>query len=265
MKQGTPEWLEFRKNHIGASDQTHLQMCAKWSMGWKKLWAIKTGRAREQAAGPHMLAGIEAEPRARSLYEAHVLIFEGVSATFNPHVVEHEFLSASLDGYSTTLNRIIEVKTPGAEDHETAVSNKIPAKYIPQLTQQSLLMGKIPVDYVSYRDDQIAIVTFKPTDEHYEAVLETAKKFWEFVITDTEPDRDYPSPLFSTRPKHSENSEALLEAKENCHLRNELDEIKAKLEASNERLLKLVPDSKAVIGPVEITTRAGIRSIRRAT
>jgi len=147
-------------------------------MGWKKLWAIKTGRAREQAAGPHMLAGIEAEPRARSLYEAHVLIFEGVSATFNPHVVEHEFLSASLDGYSTTLNRIIEVKTPGAEDHETAVSNKIPAKYIPQLTQQSLLMGKIPVDYVSYRDDQIAIVTFKPTDEHYEAVLETAKKFW---------------------------------------------------------------------------------------
>ena len=68
LTQGTQLWLDWRRKHVGASDQTHLHWAATWSIGWAALYDIKTGAAPETFQNPQMARGIKLEEEARLAY-----------------------------------------------------------------------------------------------------------------------------------------------------------------------------------------------------
>ena len=66
MQQGSKEWLDFRKNKIGASDMSSL-MGVGFSTPYK-IWQVKLGMVEIEKTAP-MIRGLEMEPTIRQEYE----------------------------------------------------------------------------------------------------------------------------------------------------------------------------------------------------
>ncbi len=264
MKQGSPEWLAWRRQHVGASDQTHLHRSASWGRGWAYLYDEKTSDApAAEAAGEAIQVGVADEHKVRGLYSTHVWLEEGKHYAFEPALLTCPglpFMAASLDGYNAELKRIVEIKNhlkPDSPDFAVAKAGSVPKKYHAQLTHQYVLAPEgTTVDYVAFNGIELAVVRFEPTNDQIRAVLEAAERFWGYVQRRERPTQDFMSPLFS-RFDIATDAEALTEATENARLRDLLAE-------SDERLLGLVTASSARVGPVKISSRAGKRFVQRA-
>lgn len=264
MKQGSPEWLEWRRQYVGASDQTHLHRSASWGRGWAYLYDEKTSaKASTEATGEAIQVGVADEHKVRGLYRTHVWLEEGVECDFEPALLtcpEIPFMAASLDGYNAELKRIVEIKNhlkPDSPDFSEAKAGRVPKKYHAQLTHQYVLAPQgTTLDYVAFNGIEMAVVRFEPTAEQIRAVIDAARIFWGYVQRKERPTQDFMSPLFS-RFEISTDNAALTEAEENGRLRDLLAE-------SDERLLGLVTASSARVGPVKISSRAGKRFVQRA-
>src|SRR5277367_1721436 len=89
LEQNTPEWLEFRRTHIGASDAPIIMLGNKEALLKKKI------EGKESFKTKAMQRGHDLEPMGRMMFE------EGRGAEFPPAVITHDVLqwmSASLDG-----------------------------------------------------------------------------------------------------------------------------------------------------------------------
>jgi len=258
MKQGSIEWLAWRRGIVGASDQTMLQMCAPWSIGWGATWDIKKGRAPESPENEYMRKGNELEGHARFEYEMKT------GRTMDPALLvsaDCEYIGCSLDGYldSKKKRRFIEIKVPGEDDHEKAKRGEIPAKYLAQISQQFYVTKAVVADYCSYRDGELVIVEVLPNKEAIEAVVETAHRFWDYVKRDVRPEEDFPHPLFDARTPVVTDAELLTEAEQNVQWREQVKALEGKIKASDKRILELCTLPKAKIGGLQIisTTRQG--------
>lgn len=113
LKQNTPEWEEFRRSHIGASDSPTICGVNPYKSPYK-LWkekAVGETTPRNEA----MTLGLLLEPEARKLAEQHHRM------KFSPLVVQHEthnFMMASLDGFSACTGAILEIKVVGDKTFE---------------------------------------------------------------------------------------------------------------------------------------------------
>ncbi len=70
MQQNTPEWLEYRKTKIGASDAPILMNCSPWSSPYD-LWMEKKGMKAPKKMTPAMQRGIDLRRKYKivELYE----------------------------------------------------------------------------------------------------------------------------------------------------------------------------------------------------
>ena len=190
LEQGTQEWLDFRKNHIGASDASIIMGASKWKTtdGRVKtprlLWAEKLGLDHLDSDNSATRYGKEMEEPARLVYQ------EMVGDLFEPACVKNKYypyLMASLDGLNLTQDHAVEIKNCSAEDHALAKEGKVPAKYYPQVQMQIMVTDLLFIDYFSFHKGEAVIVKVE-RDNKYIAKMELAlSKFWKCVETFTEP------------------------------------------------------------------------------
>jgi len=175
MRQGSKEWLEFRRGKIGASEAAIILGVSPWDTP-RGLWERKRS-GQELTEMPWMKRGKDLEPEARTAYEAMtgLLMIDRVAQHQDLH-----WMIASLDGMDIDESLIVEIKIPGEADHSLALRGKIPEKYLPQLEQQLLCTGLDRMHYFSYdyRNGKGTILEYKHNEELAEKIIRMETDFW---------------------------------------------------------------------------------------
>lgn len=133
IRQGTPEWLEYRKDKRNASEAGNI-------MGVGFLPTHKFAKIKfldkPTFTTEAMRNGLEYEDKIRQkineIYNAHL-----VPATF---CTDDGVYSASLDGYDAELGLICEIKFSKGEYNQLVKHNQPSAKYYAQLQHQMYVM-----------------------------------------------------------------------------------------------------------------------------
>ena len=176
IKQGTPEWNEFRRKHIGASDSPAIAGVSPWKT-IEELWAEKVFDIRMPVTGA-MQRGIDLEPHAREYFiqQTGIEVF--------PLVAEDEkypFLSASYDGISLDHKTILEIKCPSS----IKGVDRYPEIYIPQFQKQMYIAGVQELYYLSYFVCKKVVTSnlFKVQreQEYIDKMIDKEVKFWETI------------------------------------------------------------------------------------
>lgn len=187
--QNTPEWLEFRRKKIGASDAPIILEVSPWKTPYQ-LWLEKTSGVLP-ATSARQKRGVELEELARQTFE------KKTGMIMFPKVILHptfDWMMASLDGIDIDGQSIVEIKCPGQTDHDTAKAGKIPEKYIPQLQHQLAVTGLKLAYYFSFDGSEGVIVEVERDNDYIERMIDLEKAFWECVESCSPPplkDRDF--------------------------------------------------------------------------
>lgn len=184
MKQGTAEWLEWRKNKIGASDAAAIMGMSPWKTPYQ-LWLEKVG-VIENTQNAAMKRGSEMEEQARWVF------CDDLSIAVYPSVEVHAkypWMIASLDGRDAERKIIVEIKCPGAKDHALALKGEIPEKYYAQLQHQMTVCDLNGMWYYSYDGKHGVAVHVDRDEEFIEKMLDAELRFYDCMIN------FYPPPL----------------------------------------------------------------------
>lgn len=192
IEQGSQEWLDFRKKHIGASDASIILGVSPWTTPFQ-LWRQKLDLDLPQEENEAMRYGKQNEEKCRIFSET----LYGCNLT--PLVAQSEeypWLIASYDAYSTDFDIAIEIKNSGIKDHEIAKKGLIPDKYKPQLLQQMIVASLDRITYQScYKDENVYVhISIDDFKKNIAEHLKKTKEFYDCMITLTQPelyDRDY--------------------------------------------------------------------------
>lgn len=188
--QGTQEWLDFRKGKIGAS-QVPIIMGVSPFMTRHQLWSEMVGISPPQQSNSAMERGSRLEETARICFESKI------GQPFEPAVFSHSkypWLICSLDGISTSHDKIVEIKCPNAKAHEEAGNGKAPDYYIPQMQMQMFITGLPFCHYFSFDGADGVVVFVQRDDEYIEKMVAKCNAFYELVLSYTPPDleqKDY--------------------------------------------------------------------------
>jgi putative phage-type endonuclease len=187
-EQNTPEWKEWRKNKIGASDIPIIMGVSPYKTPLQ-LWKLKLGFDEEQETYA-TIYGKDTESHVRQLVQ------QDKGKYYHPKTIQHpeiDWAIASLDGISED-GEIIEIKCANAEDHDTAKKGYPPSKYSPQLQWQMFVSGASKVLYCSFNKDELVVVESERDEDLINACLESAKAFLYHLMTYTPPahsEKDY--------------------------------------------------------------------------
>lgn len=172
LEQGSPEWLEFRRKGIGASDAPSIMGC-----GFKS----REGLLKEKLNGSNgydnaaMKRGRDLEPVVRQMLE------EKFGCVLISPVVQHdeyEWCYASLDAISIKFDKLFEIKCPNSVDHTCALNGAVPKKYYPQLQHQLFVTGLPMMKYVSYDGETLAIVDVERDEAFLQQMIEAELDFY---------------------------------------------------------------------------------------
>lgn len=192
MQQGTSEWLQWRKEGIGASESAALLGMCPYSTAFD-VFMDKTGRAEAFEGNAATQRGQDLEGKARAMYE--LISMEDMPPACAVHP-KYNFLRASLDGRRADGKKILEIKCPGADSHEKAKAGIVPDHYMIQIQHQFAVTGADSCDYFSYsyKDGSHALVVVLPNLETQAKIVLAAEEFWtKNVLADLAPqltDRD---------------------------------------------------------------------------
>jgi putative phage-type endonuclease len=190
LPQNSPEWLEWRRWHLGASDAPAIMFLDKFrgENSRHRLWLEKTGRVEERvfSAGTPAARGHQFEAVARERY----CIDAGVFAP--PVCLECtreglDFMAASLDGLAG--DKVVEFKCPNdARIHLDAREGHVPEAYWCQIQHQLFVSELELADYVSFFENELIVVPVK-FDEAYvtNELVPAEREFWQWVQADTYP------------------------------------------------------------------------------
>lgn len=137
LEQGTPEWLEFRKTHITATDCGKILGKSKWGTALDVYNDKINDRKVFQSYA--MKRGLELEPLARDF------INKKYKANFEPMVlesIETPYMMASLDGLDEKLDYVFEAKSPMEKGMKKALEGEYNEEYTWQCQKQMLVSGK---------------------------------------------------------------------------------------------------------------------------
>lgn len=174
LVQGSEAWHEFRRCHIGSSDAPILMGVSPYKTIEKLLKEKITGQS-QQVEHAGMRRGKELEPIVLAMLNAKL------SCDMEPAVFEHDehnYLSASLDGYDPVSKVICEIKCPNAIDHKQAVCGKVPAKYMAQLQHAMLVTGINEIVYASFAKGELVTVNVQADLEYQTLLFEQCAKFY---------------------------------------------------------------------------------------
>lgn len=229
MKQGTPEWLELRKRHLGASDAPIVMRVSPWKTPFQ-LWEEKVGLSGPQETNRAMAYGNAMEEPARQAYERYTNNLVMPEVIFHP---EHKFMMASLDGLSINGDIILEIKNPGREDHEKAENGEIPDKYWPQLQHQLDCLPGSVLHYWSFRNGQGVLIEVERDAEYTKKLVSEERGFWNRVMGFEAPDL-----LDGDFVEFIKDEEWLELAKERVQIDHLQKELKEREKANREALMK---------------------------
>ncbi len=189
LKQGSEEWLKWRKTKITASDLPIIMGRSKWCTPYE-LWKRKVGFLPDQTETPAMRRGTDLEPVVRRMINDPL----PVEQQFVPTVVQHpelDWAAASLDGLNSQ-GVVLEIKCPNLADHRSAEDGKVPDHYWDQVQWQLFCASCTEGLYVSYyRDDMIATVNVKRDDVFLaEQLLPKAAEFYRHMVDMTPPPQE---------------------------------------------------------------------------
>lgn len=191
LEQNTQEWLDFRKDKIGASDAPIIMGDSPWKTPYQ-LWQQKLDLVSQGEQTIAMRRGHELEPIARKAY----IDYTGIE--IEPYIALHPekaWMMASLDGYNQERGVCVEIKCPGKEDHAIASQGNVPKKYYAQLQHQLAVLGLNNAHYFSYREGEFHLVEVELDEKYVLKMVEEEFKFFTQLQTFSPPsltDRDYP-------------------------------------------------------------------------
>jgi len=169
---------------LGSSDMPIILGVSPWKSA-HNLWLEKTGKQDPPRASYPMQRGIRLEERARELYTEHTGI------DIQPCCVENSFASwmrASLDGLNDAEDIVVEIKVPGAKDHNEALKGRIPEHYIPQCDYLIAVTNAQVLHYWSFAGDEGVLVKHHPDKERIAYLINRAAAFWSCIERDVAPD-----------------------------------------------------------------------------
>ncbi len=185
--QGSPEWHEFRKKHIGASEIACVMNKSPYKSRYQ-LWLEKAGRAEPPPKSKTMLKG--------NLNECAILdeFFHRTGEFMLGGVFVYDLypiLSASLDGLSSNKKSLVEVKYCNKSVLEAAQQGEVVEHYMLQIQQQLLVSGAELGFFFCWHEfsNQYALVEVFPDKDIQDEIIREAKIFWELVKEDKEPER----------------------------------------------------------------------------
>lgn len=242
-QQNTDEWLEMRRNKIGASDAAVIMGKSPWSTPYI-LWEEKIGLRPMKAKTKSMERGNALEESAREAFikMTDIVVFDQV--VFHPKI---DWMMASLDGIDIEGKNIVEIKCPGPEDHDMALNGYVPEKYYPQLQHQMEVTGLDMAYYFSFDGERGVIVKVNRNQEFVDKMLKKETEFYACMQT-LEP------PKLTERDFVEKNDEVWSMAAESwirCH--NELEELKAREEELREQLVCLSGKTNAMGSGIRIS------------
>ena len=155
IEQGTDEWFAIRCGKVTASRVADVIATTKSGYSASRanyeaqlICEILTGKPAESYSNAAMQWGTETEPLARAQYELKTgNMVNQIGFVVHPMI---EQAGASPDGLIGE-DGCIEIKCPNTSTHlDTLLSQKVPSKYITQMTWQMVCAGRKWCDFVSY-------------------------------------------------------------------------------------------------------------------
>ncbi len=189
LEQNTTEWLEWRKDKIGASDAPIIMEISPFKTP-RELWLSKRGE-HEEIDTPWMKRGRDMESTALAAFEKEM------DYVMFPIVLTHKstpWMVASMDGITMERDAAVEVKCSGKVDHAIAKGGKIPDKYYPQLQHQMEVAGLDSIFYWSFDGSQGVCIKVERDDKYIKDMVKKEEEFYKLLIDGISPDltdKDY--------------------------------------------------------------------------
>jgi putative phage-type endonuclease len=155
IKGGTPEWLEWRKSGIGASDIAAICGVCPYKSALD-IYNDKKGLSKDRRNSA-MQRGIDYEDEARKVFS-----HDRENQFWHPFNVERtgmEEFKASLDGYNLFTNTILEIKVPNRKVLDMARYGQLPIHYLYQVQWQLFVTGCLKAYYFCYNPDTLESYT----------------------------------------------------------------------------------------------------------
>ena len=143
QEQGTPEWLEWRQQGIGASDASSIMGESRFKSA-AALLHEKRSKTFNFSQNEAMTQGVQLEPVARRLY------IERTGIEVHPICLQskrYEWLRASLDGISINHDAVVEIKCGASAYRHAAKYRTVPVYYYGQLQHILAITGLASLDF----------------------------------------------------------------------------------------------------------------------
>lgn len=179
LVQQSPEWLEFRNMHIGASDASVIRLVNQFKTPYQ-LWKEKLGIISPDPMNAAMQRGVDLEPVARERF------IEETGIDMVPSVVrslEREWMIASLDGINEVEQCLLEIKCPGKKTCELARKGQIPEYYNVQIQHQLSVTGFSLAYYYCFDGDVGYKIIVKREDELIDKLIRDEKEFYDSLVS----------------------------------------------------------------------------------
>lgn len=194
IKQGSQEWLKWRKEGLGASDIPIIMKESPYKTPLQ-LWEEKCGFNQFNEMNNAMKHGILTEGKARDQFN------EEYSLNIKSLCIEDDekpYLKASLDGWDEDKKILAEIKCPTSSEIIRALyeEEKYPNYWYIQIQWQAFLTKpeKIYLIVWDWQLERNIVIEIKENPELHYRMKEEAIKFWNLIITGKEPeatDSDY--------------------------------------------------------------------------
>ncbi len=194
LKQGSPEWHEWRRGVLGASDAGTILGVNPFKTA-RHLWDEKVGLAEPEPENEAMRRGTRLEPLARSAFEVETGYDMPPACCY---AKEYPFIGASLDGFRCAsedrghaweLGFILEIKCGASIYAKMAARKPIPDYYQAQIQQQLMVAGAEMCYFWAFDPELGGILRHVTPDVDLQAkLLDALVKFWESVQSRIAPD-----------------------------------------------------------------------------
>ncbi len=185
LKQGSPEWHEWRKGGIGASDVPTLMLENPWE-SIADLWKRKTGRLEPRSENAAMRNGKDTEQAAREALGAFTGDF------WAPICCEDDVfpeLRASLDGWNGKIPA--EIKVPSTEAKWLEMSVAVPRYYYGQLQHQIAITEAARAYFWAYFEGRGNLLIVERDDPYIVEMGRRVTQFWHCIELDTYPPESF--------------------------------------------------------------------------
>ena len=178
LQQGTGEWLEWRHKGIGASDASTI-MGENPFRSAENLLQEKRAPTRDSFQSEAMALGKRLEPEARKRYIAKT------GRKVRPACVQstrYDWLRASLDGFATNHDAVVEVKCGASVYRIASQSRSVPDYYYGQMQHILAVTGLDSLDFWCYWPGYPELLLPVARDHAYiKRLLNRELDFWNHI------------------------------------------------------------------------------------